>query len=110
MALEAVDLDRCVLVAGGAKIFGVPGAHNFTVFYWLGMAIDASSQAVFFCSNPINNCCIALLQQELHVVAAQLSKKQCCRAQRTPMRWQHCFLESCVANCMLALGRVEYPD
>lgn len=62
MALEAVDFYRRVLVAGGAKVFGVLGAHNFTVFGWLGMAINAAGQAIFFGSNTVENRCIALLK------------------------------------------------
>jgi hypothetical protein len=70
MALEAVNANRCVFVTGGTEIFGTFGSHNFTVVCRLGMAVNATGQAIFFRANAIENRVVTLMQQKLHVIAA----------------------------------------
>ena len=70
MTFEAVNIYCREQMAASTKIFGTFCAHNMTVFGYLGMAVNTTSQAVFFSTNTAKNRFIALVLEKLHVITS----------------------------------------
>ena len=70
MALKAINLDRCVIVAGTAKMFWGLVADRLSVTTKNRMARYALFQAVLFCANTLKYGFVALVHQKVHVIGA----------------------------------------
>ena len=61
MTFEAIDLHRRILVASGAKVFGVIESNDVSVIGWPGVTIDTSCEAIFFGANAVDYGIVALM-------------------------------------------------